>query len=164
MICEQIQMWFKNNGSVCGQAGRIGKGWSATNLCWNIETLDGHALQWHPHSIETKEAHCTILRGGGGDKIYGGQMRCKLRDIETSGKGRWDQGGTLRGIFCYLKRAKTDWVGDIRSTNVLAIHKGFLLFVLSVEVLLDPHSSRGVCDGFEKVYLEIYPFVQAING
>ena len=137
MICEQIQMWFKNNGALCGQAGRIGKGWSATNLCWNIETLEGHALQWDPHSIETKEARCTITEGGE-NKIYGGQMRCKLRDIETSAKDRWDQGGTLRGIFCYLKGAKTDWVGDIRYTNVLAIHNPLFIVCLICWSLIWP--------------------------
>ena len=59
-----------NNGSVCcaGKQEELARVVGATNLCWNIETLKAHALQWDLHSIETKEARCTQYEGG--FKIY----------------------------------------------------------------------------------------------
>ena len=79
-----------------GRASR--KNWQASGgqqICvetlkhWNIG--GAHALQWDPHSIETKEARCTIWGGERGQN--GGQMRWKLRDIETSAKDSSDQEG-----------------------------------------------------------------------
>ena len=67
---EQIQKWFANK-STCdlrtmGSAGKqeelATRGLLATTNVskhWNIGTVA--SLQWDPHSIETKEARCTIL-------------------------------------------------------------------------------------------------------
>ena len=85
---EQIQKWFANK-STCdlrtmGSAGKqeelATRGLLATTNVskhWNIGTVA--SLQWDSHSIETKEARCTILSSRNNQWT----MRWKLREIKN---------------------------------------------------------------------------------
>lgn len=85
---EQIQKWFANK-STCdlrtmGSAGKqeelATRGLLATTNVskhWNIGTVA--SLQWDPHSIETKEARCTILSSRNNQWT----MRWKLKEIKN---------------------------------------------------------------------------------